>query len=196
MYKRRIVFIGALMTALIATAYFVPLSVHGSTPSVEVVLPVPTQALPTGTGQGSSVLPTIPPTPIGATFSAVTAPIPESSNAGASAIRPTRPTSDPATPAFTTQDVTDYVNAHPIGQTAPGTMPTIESIAFLPNRDIDARFTTRTGRPDDALMCLVTLRGSFLEAGPAGQANIKSNVAYWVFDAHSGNELLIVGGPP
>jgi hypothetical protein len=127
----------------------------------------------------------------------VTTPVPESFDVtGGTAIRPTRPTTDPATPAFTTQDVTDYVNAHPIDHTVPGTTPTIESIQFLPNRDVNARFTTSTGRPLDALMCLVTLRGSFLEGGPAGEANIKSDVAYWVFDAHTGNELLIVGGNP
>jgi len=194
MSKRAVGFIGAVLVALIAAAYFVPMSVHGSTPSAEVVPPVPTQVPPTGTGHGSSVLPTVPPTPIGATFSAGTTPVPASSAPGASAIRPTRPTTDPAAPAFTTQDVTDYVNANPIAQTVPGTKPTIESIQFLPNRDVNARFTTSTGRPDDALMCLVTLRGSFLVAGPAGEANIKSDVAYWVFDAHTGNELLIVGG--
>jgi hypothetical protein len=193
MRKRIVVLVGAILVALMTAAYVFPMSVHGISPS-QIVTPLPTQSLPTGTGQGLSVLPTVPPTPFGATFSAVTTPVPESSNTGATAIRPTRSTTDPATPAFTTQDVTDYVDAHPIEQTVPGTKPTIESIQFLPNREVNSRFTTSTGRPDDALMCLVTLRGSFFEAGPAGGAGIKSDVAYWVFDAHTGNELLIVGG--
>lgn len=195
MRKRTVFLIGALLLVLMAAAYVFPMSVHGISPS-QIVTPAPTQPLPTGTGQGPSVLPTVPPTPIGATFTGVTTPVPESSNTGATAIRPTRPTMDPATPAFTVQDVTNYVNANPIEQTVPGTKPTIESIEFLPNRDVNARFTTSTGRPDDALMCLVTLRGSFLVAGPGGEANIKSNVAYWVFDAHTGNELLVVVGEP
>ena len=66
----------------------------------------------------------------------------------------------------------------------------------MPNRDVTARLKTSNGRPDDALMCLVKLRGSFTIAGPAGQANLNSTVAYWVLDAHTGNELLIVVGEP
>ena len=196
MCTRTVFLIGALLLALIATACGGPQSAHASTPSAEPPPYMPTQAPPTGSEEGPSVLPTVPPTPIDATFSAVTTPVPTSAVTGGSAIRPTRSSLDPATPAFTLQDVVDYVNAHPLDQTVGSPAPTIESIEFVPNRDVNARFTTATGRPDDALMCLVKLRGSFIVSGPAGFVSPTLDVAYMVFDAHTGNDLLyVVGGP-
>jgi hypothetical protein len=139
--------------------------------------------------------PTYPPTPIGATFTArPTTPVPVGYVPGAPAIRPTRPATDPATPAFTPQDVADYVNAYGAPYSLPGTPLTIESVQFLSNRDIEARFHTTIAHPDDALMCLVTFRGSFLAPAPGGVPHTQFPVEYRVFDAHTGNELLLTFG--
>jgi hypothetical protein len=136
----------------------------------------------------------VPPTPIGATFTARTTPVPTGYVPGVTAIRPTQPTTDPASPAFTPQDVADYFNAHGAPYALRGTPLTIESVQFLSNRDVEARFNTTIAHPDDALMCQVTLRGSFLAPAPGGLPHTQYPVEYRVFDAHTGNELFLTFG--
>jgi hypothetical protein len=48
------------------------------------------------------------------------------------------------------------------------------------------------GRPDDALLCYVELRGAFEIFGPQG-ATISYQRMAEVFDAHTGNLLAVAG---
>jgi hypothetical protein len=184
---------------VVLTALAVVIAFGGAASPRTTAAPVSYHPTATPNSFGNAYSP-VPPTPTGARFSARTTPQPQPTGyvpgyvPGATAIRPTRPTTDPATPAFTPQDVTDYVNAHSAPYAVPGTQLTIESIQFLPNRDVNARFYTNTGPPDDALMCLVTLRGSFLVREPPGAGTLPDAVEYWVLDAHTGNTRLVALG--
>ena len=51
---------------------------------------------------------------------------------------------------------------------------------------------TRADEPVEALLCLVTWQGTFLGSAPAGLRGRNYALGYQVFDAYTGN-LLIVG---
>jgi len=111
---------------------------------------------------------------------------------GARAIQPTIPSAAPGIPTFSVQDVLTYVAAHPAsgGKISAVGTPTIESVAFLASHDVAARIDHGTGLPDDHLLCLVTLQGTFAVPAPPGTtARPTASIQYLVFDARTGNLL-------
>lgn len=139
----------------------------------------------------------IPPTtvpPPGSGMPVSVAPPASMNQPGGTAIRPRAVSTDPALPSFSAADVRAYVSAHPHPDQASGAAPaTIAGVEFLPAQAMESRLGGATGRPATALFCLVTLRGSFAVAGPPG-TGWSSDIAYLVFDAHTGNILVEVVG--
>jgi len=117
--------------------------------------------------------------------------IPTAHKPGGPALRPTSPG---AVPAFTAQDVTDFVNKHGTEWTAPGQV-TVTSVQFITAAQAVAE--THGALVDSNAsrqVCLVTVRGSFTLSGPPDSTGPGSNVAtmsgaYIWFDAATGNFL-------
>ena len=114
---------------------------------------------------------------------------------GAPAIRPHLAPSGNTTPSFNAQDVVAYVKANGVGGKIDSSVPaTVEKVEFLSARVASTRLHTWIGVQDDALLCLVTVRGSFSITPPGGGRRAGSNVAFLVFDAHTGNILILSMG--
>lgn len=115
---------------------------------------------------------------------------------GAPIIRPR----NNCTPSFTAQDVRDYVTSHtaPLGRIQVVGKPTITAIAFTTIRDLanttgDSEFTANY--PADMVVCVVELKGTFIGDAPIATAIHPVSAAFFVVDAHTGNELMEGGGP-
>ncbi len=111
---------------------------------------------------------------------------------GARAIQPTILGAAPGVPTFNVQDVLTYVAAHPAsgGKISALETPTVGSVEFLASRDVATRIDHGTGLPDDRLLCLVTLHGTFaVPAPPGAKARPTALTQYLVFDARTGNLL-------
>jgi hypothetical protein len=115
---------------------------------------------------------------------------------GAPIIRPR----NNCTPSFTEQDVRDYVTSHtaPLGWIQVVGKPTITAVAFTTIRDLanttgDSEFTANY--PANMVVCVVELKGKFLGDGPIATAIHPFNAAFFLVDAHTGNELMEGGGP-
>lgn len=124
-----------------------------------------------------------------------------------------RPTGIPAIsptlqqiPAFSKQDVSNYVNTHAMpGNLAP--RANVRVLQFLcgpvaPTLTAILGGPITTGLPDDTLVCFVELQGTFIFAGPAvpsadhpQRQQVSFTLGFEVFDATTGN-LLIEGGIP
>lgn len=77
---------------------------------------------------------------------------------------------------------------------------TVQKVEFVPERAVRARFGGEgTGLPDDTLLCLVTVQGTFSVSGPplsgSTPKTVVSHLMFQVFDAHTGNLLMQVMGP-
>jgi len=111
---------------------------------------------------------------------------------GSPAIQPRSAPVSPSTPTFTAQDVEEYFKVNGLRASfriqAVGPI-TVEKVEFLTSRELAAKLNDYVDQPDDVLLCLVTLRGSFGVARPPDPFVIDSDTAYVVFDAHSGNTL-------
>ncbi len=105
--------------------------------------------------------------------------------------------------AYTTADVTQYIDANGFagGPVVSGSHLVIEKILFITSKQ--ASELTRgesVGRPDNAIVCYVQLRGPFIPGEldvPIGVSNPNATVlrVYEIFDAHTGN-MLVWGGLP
>lgn len=113
---------------------------------------------------------------------------------GLPAITPRNKAVSASTPTFTTDDVVQYVHAHPMPDASlSGPKPVITRIAFLTSREVSILLKGEsTGVPDDTLLCYVELSGTFTFSGSAG-VTVTYHTGVEVFDAHTGN-LLITGG--
>jgi hypothetical protein len=113
---------------------------------------------------------------------------------GLPAITPRNTAVGASTPTFTTDDVVQYVHAHPMPDASlSGPKPVITRIAFLTSREVSTRLKGEsTGVPDDTLLCYVELSGTFTFSGSSG-VTVTYHTGVEVFDAHTGN-LLITGG--
>ena len=104
------------------------------------------------------------------------------------------------TPTFTSTDVAQYVIAHgfPGGVPVNGAHLSITSIQFMTAEAANAQFIkTGIDRPDDALVCVVQVKGPFrliyAHLSPADYAKHNIPVARTgiiVYDARTGNFLL------
>lgn len=99
-------------------------------------------------------------------------------------------------PAYSTADAEQYmVLQSPYGASLTAHKATIVKIAFMTAHQVSVLLHGESiGRPDTALVCYVELRGSFGPPGPVpyGSKYALSPKAVEVFDAHTGN-LLIIG---
>ena len=133
----------------------------------------------------------------GPTLAPRAVPVPSPSNIptppGIPAVKPTAAATSPSVPAFSPQDVRRYVDGNHPAHTAPGTTPSIQAVEFLTSNQVAARLNStplEIGRPGGSLLCLVTLRGTFIVSSPAkGGRAVTLHRGYLVFDAHSGNLL-------
>jgi len=96
-------------------------------------------------------------------------------------------------PCFTEADARQWVAAHRLPATVPGTAdPVVTSVQFLPSRAVSAQLQGEsTGVPDDYLLCLVRLSGTFRSTwGPAGATPQVFHEGVIVFDSQTGNLLF------
>ena len=113
---------------------------------------------------------------------------------GRPAIQPRTNVTDPSTPAFTEVDVWQYVLTHPMEskiQTESAGF-VIVKVEFLTRLQLGDRADASTYGPDDRLLCLVTLSGTFSVANPIGAPGAPAvlyKTVYQVYDAHTGNLL-------
>lgn len=117
---------------------------------------------------------------------------------GTSAIKPRTN----AAIAFTTADVAQYikVNGFAGGPVVAGSHLVIEKILFITSKQASALTQGESvGRPDNAIVCYVQVRGPFYPDidVPYGvsNANVTLTRGYEIFDAHTGN-MLEWGGLP
>lgn|GEM_PF-2573149 len=90
---------------------------------------------------------------------------------------------------FTIQDVLDYVKIHPESDDSHLGTATVESVKFLTSSEVGTQFHTHTGLPNNNLVCLVTLKGTFSVGMALGHTRT-SDTTYQVYDAITGNLLL------
>lgn len=100
--------------------------------------------------------------------------------------------SAPGEPAFTTDDVLDFLRTNPFPYQRKGSEdPVVELIEFLTAREAGARIGSTIQVPGDTLVCLVTLRGDFaVFDNPSEPPLHASETGYYVFDATTGNLLV------
>jgi hypothetical protein len=119
---------------------------------------------------------------------------PSGSDTGAPAIPVTQIQFDPAQPAFTVEDVRQYVTTHPLPRIESSNV-TVASITFEKVADVRALLEGAPNLPDSTLVCLVELNGSFAIESPIDGSAITYPHAYEIFDAHTGS-LLVAGARP
>ncbi len=112
---------------------------------------------------------------------------------GGRAITPTHPGQAP--PTFDEADVRAYVQGHP--NVSHGLDPgpaTVDSIEFMSLREFRARFGSGSdfGKPDDAVLCVVTVHGLFFRAPESTAPSLQTMRV--IFDGRTGNELLLTRG--
>ncbi len=115
---------------------------------------------------------------------------------GLPAIQPRTTTSSASTPAFTEQDVRDYLKAHPgAPRIHASTTPVVATVEFITNKEVKARLNAMTdvSIPDSAVLCYVELSGDFEFPAAPGAAPVKGNRIYELFDAQTGN--FFMSGP-
>jgi hypothetical protein len=95
---------------------------------------------------------------------------------------------------FTKQDVIDYFKTHNLPRNATTTADfRVDTLEFLSSGEVTARLQgVATGLPDADRVGLVTLSGTFIFTGPPKSRPATFKRAYAVFDARTGN-LLMVG---
>ncbi|HVB64980.1 MAG TPA: hypothetical protein VNE17_09625 [Nitrolancea sp.] len=110
-------------------------------------------------------------------------------NAGTWAIRPRLGVTSP--PTYTERDAHDYVErSGPWNPAYHAPTPTISDVQFVTAQAACGVIGQRINRPDNATVCLVTLRGNFAILGPPRVAYV-GKTEYLVFDAASGNLIGI-----
>ncbi len=162
-------------TSAAGSATAPPPTLPGSTPLR------PTAPLPTGFPVGP------PPTP-GTTGTSM--------GDGSPAITPRTATTDPSTPTFTLADATDYVAHHP-GVVTDGTPITVGAAEFLTAQQLAAKYNIdeTLNVPADRLLCVVQADGNFPVGGALGSRVVIVHHSYHVFDAHTGNIIVVVTRP-
>jgi hypothetical protein len=101
-----------------------------------------------------------------------------------------------AVPGYTLDDVKQFVTAHPIRTSPDGAPPaTISRAEFMSSKQVSELLNgTRTGFPDDYMLCYVELAGAFTFSGPMGATRTYQR-GFEVFDASTGNRLMVGGLP-
>ncbi len=118
--------------------------------------------------------------------------------AGAPAIAPHLDAATHGGATFTAADVEQFIQSHGYagGATVSGKPPTIEKILFITSKQAsDLLNGEDIGRPDNALVCYVLLRGPFYSSvsppyGVTPPPNWTEETGYEIFDAVTGNLLV------
>ena len=91
-----------------------------------------------------------------------------------------------------------YFASHtPAGAVVDSPAPTIVSIQFMTAQEVSKQSQGESmGVPDDTLLCLVRLSGTFVSAsyGPLLNKPSTKSSAEMVFDAHTGNLIVSSAG--
>jgi hypothetical protein len=107
---------------------------------------------------------------------------------------PAIPPRSSGTPAFTLDDVKQFVMAHPLQRGSNGgKIFAITRAEFMSSKQVvELLHGESTGFPDDHMLCYVEMHGPVTFSGPPG-VTLSYEGAIEVFDAQTGN-FLIVGG--
>lgn len=152
---------------------------------IVIVLP------PARHGESGVIVETATNAPIRSSITSTATP-PALSPQGVPAIPVTRPGD---IPAFTEQDVRAWESSHAHEYQDPAEPPpVVEKVEWITSGEVKAR-VGNTGLPDDALLCVVTLRSHFIVHGPAGGAPYTGTTETDVYDARTGNFLVLGIGP-
>jgi hypothetical protein len=110
---------------------------------------------------------------------------------GDPAITPTIPNAGPTTPAFSAQDATTFVVAHPpaTGRVRTTGAVTVTNVTFETNQSMANTLHENIRVEPERLLCVVQMSGAFTLTGPPGTGASQWTVAYEFFDAHTGNYL-------
>jgi len=105
-----------------------------------------------------------------------------------------------STPAFSVADVVQYLRTHALPRfAAVGAPATVTGVQFMTSREVNTLPDGQeTGLPDSALVCYVTLHGTFVIPGvrvPNSLTVRTFHGAKVIFDARTGN-LLLSGSLP
>jgi len=117
---------------------------------------------------------------------------------GSPAIQPTL-AAEPGKPTFTEDDVRAWIAENPPSfwdtETPP---PVVERVEFMPASETAAKVNHAVYQPDDALLCVATLSGTWAPDLPPGVkpsgSPIPNTVAYLIFDGTTGNLLGTTSG--
>jgi hypothetical protein len=156
----------------------------------------PSATVPPPTPPGT-VFPARPTAPLASGFPVGPPPTPGTTGTslgdGSPAITPHIATTDPSVPTFTLADATDYVTHHPKVATD-GTPITVGTGEFLTARQLAVKYKIdeTLNVPANRLLCVVPMDGNFRGGGAPGSPVVTLHHAYAVFDAHTGN-LVVVG---
>ncbi|MCO5176816.1 MAG: hypothetical protein M9890_07590 [Thermomicrobiales bacterium] len=97
-------------------------------------------------------------------------------------------TPSPGNPAFTEADVQAYIDAM-----QSETPIALKSVEFMPACDVARKVGHSVYRPDTELLALVTVTGEWIPSLPPGVklegTPVPGTVAYWIFDATTGNKI-------
>jgi|SRR5579884_901008 hypothetical protein len=96
-------------------------------------------------------------------------------------------------PSFTAADVAQYIKTGSSIRTISRAVPAITKTEFITAQQASNLLQGESiGRPDNALVCYVELRGPFHVEGPLpqGASNPTLSTAYELFDAQTGNLLM------
>jgi hypothetical protein len=99
-------------------------------------------------------------------------------------------------PALTEEEVRAWATAQTQIGGWPSSIPiTVGTVEFITQGELTDRGFSGRDRPDDALVCLVEIRGDFAVRRRRGGQRSTATVLYVRFDITTGN-LLATGGPP
>ena len=102
----------------------------------------------------------------------------------------------PESVEFTAQDAAAYVAANSPFISDPSQPPPTVTIEYLTRAEVEARLNTQVVVPNNVPLCLVTLRGHFIDntfSRPDGVGPQPGMHGYLLFDAHTGS-LILEGG--
>lgn len=111
---------------------------------------------------------------------------------GSPAITPRIVTTDSSTPTFTLADAADYVTRHPMAATDSPQI-TVGTGEFLTAHQLAVQYNIdeTLNVPADRLLCVVPMEGNFPADAAGGTKVVIFHHAYAVFDAHTGNLVVV-----
>ena len=102
----------------------------------------------------------------------------------------------PGQPAFTEQDVRDYIANNPPSYTDTNEAIVVKRVEFLPVEEVEMRINHAVSVPRGTLLCLVTIQGKWTPPPfvVAVETQNPKSVLYQIYDAQTGNYLAETSG--